>query len=213
MFLSEKTIRTALKKKRIVVENSFEGALDGMTINVRLGASILVPKLSGPLDPLGETDQIEWVKHNLPDATTKNESKGFLLPQNTLILAHTHERISLDNQTVAMINSRSTAARFGLVVHQAAPLIHPGHGMNGDKPKPRSITLELSTTLKHGMHLYAGLIVAQIKFAKTTTALAKGYDSRLKSNYAMDHGVMSPNLESLIPDPEAKQCDLNQFYQ
>jgi deoxycytidine triphosphate deaminase len=207
MFLGEETLRLYLKKNRIIVEEGFDGSFNGMTIDVRLGHSILVPELKGPLDPLaGQDEQLVWREVKLPPALPQYKGQGWHLKPNTLALGFTHERIAIDRETVALINSRSTAARFGLVTHHTAPLINPGHGYGCDDcPHPRSITLELSTSLPEGMLLYDGLIIASLKFAAVTEASQKGYDGRQNGNYCTDHGNMRPNLAALLPDPQARE--------
>ena len=212
MFLSGKALRRSLKKGLIVVENSFVGALNSMTIDVRLGGSILVPKLDAPLDPLGSDDQITWETVILPEASKENAGQGYVLAQSTLVLGYTHERIAIARNILAIINSRSTAARFGIIPHHAAPLINPGHGLNADgTANPRSVTLEISTTIPIGKRLYAGMVIAQLKFAYTDGPLDEAYDARPGASYSTDHGVMCPKLASLIPNPDAIQgnlCDI-----
>lgn len=204
MFLGSKSLKKALRDGTIIVENSFDGALKGLTIDVRLGGSILIPELTGPLDPLGSNEQIKWRTVNLPEAIPENLGRGFVLNQGLLALGYTHEQISIDAQTMAIINSRSTAARLGIVTHHTAPLINPGHGMSVDGAKPRSITLELFTSLPHGVMLYSGLIIAQLKFAKVTNRLEL-YDERPGATYRTDHGVMIPDFSTLVPEPNLRQ--------
>ncbi len=209
MFLGPQKLREALSDRRIVVEDSFASALKGMTIDVRLGKSILVPKLSTPLRLFESEDQIEWEKIDLLPAIKANSGKGYVLKQNTLILGHTEEKISLDKMFMAFINSRSTAARIGLIPHHAAPLINPGHGTLADGVKnPRSITLEISTSLPCGIELLSGMIIAQLKFAITTDSLDQPYDARPGASYGTDHGQMIPKWSSLLPSVKAVEGDL-----
>lgn len=212
MFLGSKALRRALKKHLIVIDNSFDRALKGMTIDIRLGSTILVPELDDALDPLGSADQIKWKTIQLPDAVKENAGKGVVLRQGMLALGYTHERISIERNIVGIINSRSTAARLGIVTHHTAPLINPGHGIDSDgQSKPRSITLELFTSLPTGVKLYAGLVIAQLKFAWASEQLDFAYDARPGATYTSDHGIMIPSFDSLIPDPDARQGVLSEL--
>lgn len=198
MFIGEKNLKARLDSSNIIVTPWMDGALKGSTIDFRLGKSILVPRNTSPLDPLDDAADLQWEKIILPTAEKQNRGKGFLLRKGEFVLGHTLESFSVPLDLIAMVNSRSTAARYGLVVHKTAPLINAGHGMFEGGAKPRPITLEITTDFPHGMMLYEGLVVGSIKFAALTEPAPISYDSRPASTFGQDHAVMMPTISKLL---------------
>lgn len=200
MFIGELNLKARLESSNIVVSPLMDGALKGNTIDFRLGKSILIPKNQTPLDPLNDSEEVKWEKVLLPEAKKENLGKGYLLKKGEFVLGHTLESFSVPLDLIAMVNSRSTSARYGLVVHKTAPLINAGHGMFEGNSKPRPITLEITTDFPNGMMLYEGLIVGSIKFAELTEPAPISYDSRPTSTFGQDHAVMMPTKSRLLPD-------------
>lgn len=199
MFIGEKKLKERLESGNIVVTPTFDAAIKGNTIDFRLGKSLLIPEDDQIVDPLDDKQELKWKKIIIPDISRENRGKGYHLKKGEFVLGHTLESFTVPLDLIAMVNSRSTAARFGLVVHKTAPLINAGHGLGTDGPKPRPITLEITTDFPGGMMLYEGMNVGSIKFAILTDSAEISYDSRPASTFAQDHAVMTPTVGRLLP--------------
>ena len=88
----------------------------------------------GVLSGLGFWDTIDLKKY---DVHGKRES--FYIEPSEFVLAMSHEKITVPDNMIAIVEGRSTYARVGLSMHQTAPWIQPGW-------KDKAIVLEILNT-------------------------------------------------------------------
>jgi dCTP deaminase len=151
------------QKKLIVTPLLNESQIGPASIDVRLGSSIVIPRKTY-VEKQDVTDRnvISQVENRLYDRTSLRPQAKFMLHPNQLILGVTFEYLSLPFDLFAVIMSRSSWGRLGLVVATAAA-VQPGyHGC---------LTLELVNLSESPIALYPGLTVGQLVFH---TVEAKG---------------------------------------
>ena len=188
MALSDRDIQRELDAGRLVIEPYDRELLQAAGYTLRLGAKILVPSENQTID-LALGAQPEHTEHDL------GTSGGFRLLPGGFVLGHTLERISVPLDLLGRVDGRSTMARIGLLPHQAAMNIWPGHGMAGDSSQPRSITLEVTNVGPHVIVLRPGVSIANFTLERLETAASAPYD--LHGRYQSDHGVCAPVLQPL----------------
>lgn len=119
-----------------------------------------------------------WATKDLREKDEFGKRETFTLEPNEFVLAMTHERISMPNHLIGLVEGRSTYARVGLAMHQTAPWIQPGWA--------GQITLEIRNSGPLRIDLTP--IVdrpCQITFFQLTTPLSpqQAYGSRLGDSY------------------------------
>ena len=67
-----------------------------------------------------------WRTMDLPLHNEFGQRNSFCLDPGDFILAMTHERITISNDLIGLVEGRSTYARLGLSMHLTAPWIQPG---------------------------------------------------------------------------------------
>ena len=67
-----------------------------------------------------------WDTKTLRDQDELGNCETYELPPGGLVLALTHEIITVPRNMIALVEGRSTYARMGLSMHQTAPWIQPG---------------------------------------------------------------------------------------
>jgi len=125
MILSQKDIRRAVKAGKIRFAPELEEKQWGeASIDLRLGHQFtryrkdikgITLSVAEGLGSLGDLNL--WVTE---------EKDSFDLEPGELVLALTHESISVPKNLIALVEGRSTYARVGLSMHQTAPWIQPG---------------------------------------------------------------------------------------
>lgn len=143
MILSDQDIRQELQEKRIIIEPITEESFQPASYDLHLGRGFITTK---------EVDVDELT----------------ILPQQ-FVLATTEEWISLDRQTTAMVEGRSSIGRKGLFI-QNAGWIDPG--FNGN------ITLELYNAGHESITIKPGMRICQLVFSKTRTPAEFGYEGK-----------------------------------
>jgi dCTP deaminase len=131
MILSQTELRAAIAAGEIKLEPPPEEHQWGeASIDLRLGTRFTkvqnVPGLKLSLH--GGPPQLSgiWKTLDLPLRNDFGQLNSFCLEPNDFILAMTHERITVPRSLVALVEGRSTYARFGISMHQTAPWIQPG---------------------------------------------------------------------------------------
>lgn len=92
----------------------------------------------------------------------------FVLHPGENVLGKQREFIGVNNEHLILLSGKSSLARVGLVVHNTAMLFNPGHHFYP--------TFELVNSSNIPIILRPGMQVAQILFARLTSATSKSYD-------------------------------------
>jgi dCTP deaminase len=176
--LDEASLRAMIKetdysKKLVVTPLLSEKQIGPGSIDIRLGASIIVPKRTFvATQDVTDPDRIRQVEKRLYDRVRLKYHSPFILHPNQLILAVTLEYLSMPATVSGQVASRSSWGRLGLIIATAA-IVQPGF--------KGCLTLELANLSDSPITLYPGLLVGQLVFFEvkqgTTVAPYEGrYD-------------------------------------
>lgn len=177
-------------KRLVVTPILYADQLGPSGIDIRLGSSILVPrKTSVGLHDVTKTEVASRTERELYERVRLTYGQKFVLHPNELILGGMFEYISLPNDLVCTITSRSSWGRLGLVVATAS-VFHPGY-----KGSP---TLELANVSETPIALYPGLSVGQLifQFVLRTKTRPK---AKLEQSPEVYHGRYYAATEPQLP--------------
>lgn len=168
MFLSDKDIHAAVKKGEITLEPFNPRQLQPATYDIKLGNTFIVndPHTTTAIDP---------VKGIYPK-TQKVEVKDgdeFVLHPGVSILGYSKEKFGSD-QYLIEVNGKSSLARIGLIVHNSASIVNPGHFLN--------IALELCNLNNVPIVLRPGMEIAQLTFSTLSSHTKKSYQQTGRYN-------------------------------
>lgn len=187
----ERMSETDYDRKLLVSPLLDEGQIGPASIDVRLGSSIIVPRKAyverQDVTDVGQAREVETRQY---ERVRMQYHSKFMLHPNQLILGVTFEYVSLPYDVFAMILSRSSWGRLGLIVATAAA-VQPGY--------KGCLTLELANVSESPIALYPGLPVGQLVFHETT---AKGGQDLYKGRYDCPTEAELPKFYSRATDQE-----------
>jgi dCTP deaminase len=162
MFLSDVDIKNGNKNGSIVIRPYSEKQLQVASYDVTLGNEFEVTDrhITQVVDPFNNI---------YPKTRTVKVKDGdaFILHPGESVLGKQKEFIGVDNEHLILLSGKSSLARAGLVVHNTAMLFNPGHHFYP--------TFELVNTNNVPLILRPGMEVAQLMFAKLTSATSQSY--------------------------------------
>ena len=159
--LSEEGLRALMgesdySQKLVVTPLLSEKQIGPGSIDIRLGASIIIPRRTFvATQDVTDPDRIRQVEKRLYDRVRLKYHSPFILHPNQLILAVTLEYISMPAAVSGQVTSRSSWGRLGLIIATAA-IVQPGF--------KGCLTLELANLSDSPITLYPGLLVGQLVF-------------------------------------------------
>lgn len=161
MFLSDLDIKKAVKAGTITVKPFDEKRLQPASYDIRLGNKFIVNEESSThvIDP------VKKIYAKTREIVVKDGAE-FILHPGISILGTSKEFFGSDDYLV-QIGGKSSLARIGLMVHNTAGIINPGHFLN--------ITLELSNQNNVPIILRPGMEIAQITFSMMSSPPARNY--------------------------------------
>lgn len=161
MFLSDKDILAEVKSGHIVLDPFDPKRLQPATYDIRLGNTFIV-------NDAHSTKAIDPVKGIYPNTQTieVNDGDEFVLHPGVSILGYSKERFGSDNFLIE-VNGKSSLARIGLIVHNSASIVNPGHYLN--------IALELCNLNNVPIVLRPGMEIAQLSFSTLSSHTKKSY--------------------------------------
>jgi len=133
MILSNPDIRKEVESGGLTFDPPLEERQWGeASVDLRLGFDFtkLEPavgvtfSVSGGLGMIGKSGL--YSRKKLKKDNGMGHPEKFELHPNEFVLALTHERITIPNHLIGLVEGRSTYARVGLSMHQTAPWIQPG---------------------------------------------------------------------------------------
>lgn len=177
MFLSDIDIHAAVKNGEIVLEPFDPKRLQPATYDIRLGNTFIV-------NDAHSTKAIDPAKGVYPNTQTIDVEDGeeFILHPGVSILGYSKERFGSENYLIE-VNGKSSLARIGLIVHNSASIVNPGHYLN--------IALELCNLNNVPIVLRPGMEIAQLSF--TTIS------SHTKRNYKQTGRYSKNNIVGYVP--------------
>ena len=160
MILSRNQIIEKWQNKEIMFEPDIEeDQISICSVNLRVGKTFnkIKRKEGHIINPsLTTADDL------YESLTTSNDK--IILQKNDFVLAPTYEYLIMPNNLAAMIEGRSTFARYGLSAHITAPFINPGFQGN--------ITLEMYNHADMEIFLEAGKTkICQLIFFEISEAI------------------------------------------
>ena len=161
MYLSDRDIKKAVLKGDIVIKDFDESRLQPASYDILLGNKFIVSNTE-------KTLAIDPVKKIFPE--TKEiiigDSEMFVLHPGISILGTSVDYFGSDKYLVHL-SGKSSLARLGLIIHNTAGIINPGHFLN--------ITFELCNLNHVPIILRPQMRIGQILFSELTSAPAKDY--------------------------------------
>jgi dCTP deaminase len=177
MILSDRTIKEEIERGRLIIDPLDPSCIQPASVDVRLDRRLLIPRMRW-----GEAERQKPyidVRQNLDDLNELvelKEDQPFLLEAGGFVLVSTLELIGLPDDIVARLESKSSLARIGLLVHSTAGYVDPGWRGH--------LTLHISNLAKFPITLYYGMKIGQISFLRLTTPAKNLYGSaKLGSKY------------------------------
>ena len=162
MFLSDIDIKKALDSDQITIEPYVESQLQVASYDVTLGNEFEVVDR-------WQVEAADPANHEYP-STRKFEiadDEYVVLHPGENMLGKQREFIGVDNEHLILLSGKSSLARIGLVVHNTAMLFNPGHHFYP--------TFELVNNSNVPIILRPGMEIAQLLFAKLTSATSQDY--------------------------------------
>lgn len=161
MFLSDTDILSLVKKGEITLDPFNQKQLQPASYDIRLGNTFIVnePHSTKAIDPM---------KGIYPKTHTIEIKDGeeFVLHPGVSILGYSKEKFGSD-QYLIEVNGKSSLARIGLIVHNSASIVNPGHYLN--------IALELCNLNNVPIVLRPGMEIAQLTFSTLSSHTKKSY--------------------------------------
>lgn len=161
MFLSDTDIKKAVKAEEITIRDFDVKRLQPASYDVILGNKFI-------LTSAHEMQAIDPVNKIFPKTTEVEVADGeaFVLHPRTTVLGTLKDFVG-SNTYLIQISGKSSLARIGLVVHNTAGIINPGHFLH--------ITLELANFNIVPIILRPGMAIAQLTFSKLTSPVSHDY--------------------------------------
>ncbi|MEX0930703.1 MAG: dCTP deaminase [Candidatus Paceibacterota bacterium] len=177
MFLSDKDILAEVRSGVIVLEPFDKKRLQPATYDIRLGNTFIV-------NDAHSTKAIDPVKKIYPNTQKIEVADGeeFVLHPGVSILGYSKERFGSEHYLIE-VNGKSSLARIGLIVHNSASIVNPGHYLN--------IALELCNLNNVPIVLRPEMEIAQLTFSTLT--------SHTKQNYKNTGRYHANNFLSYVP--------------
>jgi dCTP deaminase len=161
MFLSDIDIHAAVKNGEVILEPFDPKRLQPATYDIRLGNVFII-------NDAHSTKAIDPVKGIFPKTQTIEVADGeeFVLHPGVSILGYSKEKFGSDTYLIE-VNGKSSLARIGLIVHNSASIVYPGHILN--------IALELCNLNNVPIVLRPGMEIAQLSFSTLSSHTKKSY--------------------------------------
>src|SRR3989338_8595317 len=177
MFLSDRDIKKAIKKGEIILKPFLDNKLQPASYDILLGNKFIV-------NDVHTTSFIDPVNKIFPKTKEikVKDGEAFVLHPGVSILGYSKEYFGSDHYLIE-VNGKSSLARIGLLVHNSAALINPGHFLN--------VALELCNLNNVPIILRPGMAIAQITFSPLS--------SPPKQNYKENGRYAKNNIVGYIP--------------
>ncbi len=161
MFLSDHDIKRAVKDGLITIKGFDETRLNPASYDVCLGNKFIIT------DP-HSIEAIDPSKKVFPKTREVEIADGemFVLHPGAMVLGTLKDYVGSDEYLI-QISGKSSLARVGLVVHNTAGIINPGHYLH--------ITLELANFNIVPIILRPGMKIAQLTFSRLSSPVERNY--------------------------------------
>ena len=161
MFLSDVDIKKAVINKDITIKDFDEKRLQPASYDVLLGNKFIITEFQTK----HSIDPVKGIFPKTKEVIVK-DNEEFVLHPGFTVLGTLKDFVGTDKYLI-QISGKSSLARIGLIVHNTAGLINPGHYLN--------ITLELYNLNYVPIILRPGMEIAQLTFSKLTSKTGQNY--------------------------------------
>ncbi|MBY0309771.1 dCTP deaminase [Patescibacteria group bacterium] len=164
MFLSDTDIKKAVESGAITLEPFDPARLQPASYDIRLGNTFLINEAHS-------IQAIDPAKKIYPQTQTLTIPDGeeFVLHPGVSILGYTKEKFG-SNEFLIELNGKSSLARIGLIVHNSASIVNPGHFLH--------MALELCNLNNVPIVLRPGMEIAQLTFSTLSSPPRQFYAER-----------------------------------
>lgn len=162
MFLSDVDIIQAVKKGDITLKPFFENRLQPASYDILLGNKFVV----NDENSTHFVDPVKKIYAKTREVTVKDGAE-FVLHPGVSVLGVSKEFFG-SNEYLIQVGGKSSLARVGLMIHNTAGLINPGHFLN--------ITFELCNLNNVPIILRPGMEIAQLTFSKLSSPTRQSYE-------------------------------------
>lgn len=161
MFLADIDIKEAVKRGDIKLEPFNRKALQPASYDIKLGNKFIVndPHTTSYIDP------VKGIHPNTREIDVA-DGESFMLHPGVSILGYSKEYFGSEKFLIE-VNGKSSLARIGLLVHNSAGLVNPGHYLN--------IALELCNLNNVPIVLRPGMEIAQLTFSPLSSQSNQTY--------------------------------------
>jgi len=161
MFLSDVDILKAVRKGDIVVKPFDKKRLQPVSYDILLGNKFTVNDESNTQF----VDPVKKVYAKTREITVR-DGKEFVLHPGVSVLGTSKEFFGSDHYLI-QVGGKSSLARVGLMIHNTAGIINPGHFLN--------ITFEITNQNNIPIILRPGMEIAQITFSMISSPPSQNY--------------------------------------
>ncbi|MBC7836716.1 dCTP deaminase [Acetobacteraceae bacterium] len=161
MFLSDTDILKEIKEKRITLKPFDESRLQPASYDILLGNSFIINEEN--VTPF--VDPARKIYAKTREVKVK-DGKEFILHPGVSVLGISKEYFG-SNDYLIQVGGKSSLARVGLMIHNTAGLINPGHFLH--------ITFELCNLNNVPIILRPGMEIAQLTFSKLSSPARQDY--------------------------------------
>src|SRR6187551_2450430 len=164
MVLSDRAIRRLIEAGRIGIDPYEEGLMQPSSLDVRVDRLFRVFRNSRY-----PYIDVKLPQEELTELVEAEADEPFILHPGEFVLGSTLERVTLPDDLVARLESKSSLGRLGLLIHSTAGFIDPGWDGH--------VTLELSNVANLPITIYFGMKIGQLSFVQLTEAAETPYGS------------------------------------
>lgn len=180
MFLSDVDIKKAVKNGDIVLKPFDEKRLQPVSYDILLGNQFIVNDESNTQF----VDPVKKIFAKTREIKVKDGAE-FVLHPGVSVLGISKEFFGSDHYLI-QVGGKSSLARVGLMIHNTAGIINPGHFLN--------ITFEITNQNNIPIILRPGMEIAQITFSMISSPPSQNYKKNgryAKNNW--NHFISSRN--------------------
>ncbi|MDR3548099.1 MAG: dCTP deaminase [Candidatus Pacebacteria bacterium] len=162
MYLSDVDIEKAVKEGSIVLEPFNKKNLQPASYDILLGNRFLISESHRH----GFIDPEKKIFPEMREVILK-DGEQFILHPGIVVLGFSHDYFGSDKYLIHL-NGKSSLARIGLIVHNTAGLINPGHFLN--------VVFELYNTNTIPIILRPKMPIAQLTFSELSSSPRTNYE-------------------------------------
>ena len=161
MFLSDTDILLAVKSGEVILKPFDESRLNPASYDILLGNTFLLNDAYTSL----VIDPTKKIYAKTREVRLK-DGEEFILRPGISVLGTSKDYFGSDSLLI-QLSGKSSLARVGLMIHNTAGIVNPGHFLN--------ITLEITNQNNIPIVLRPGMKIAQLTFSKLSSPTRQNY--------------------------------------